>query len=634
MLDMCVRKILRTSFFLAAIAVIAGCGAMDTILPSVGTYKVNVKINDNFLDDCSFAGSIDKIQPLFEESVSDDPDVSGLMIFLKDSKGEIAGWKVIYNLDDSVEPVQDSKTNNTKEDDSKENQDKTAKSGKSHKSQKSDKQDKDAEEILTENDNESENEDEIEEIQEIEEYVEEIDEYAQFEVKYKYGDEIIFPVGNLDDDLPFFPFPKKLPMGRYTLVFNVLSGDEILQKSEKNIFYLSDNEFLFESIQVHFPGIAESSQLVPKGTLIMLETDLNFDRTSVTGASLHGAIVPAASGASDTDRIDPYIIWYDGKKIISEGKFSDGAGNLLWKTPEQSGFFSLRAEVFPIANRQNLTGYQKEISLLVSSKPVDMHLIYEDNPELKQWYLFEGNLKDSKVKFPVESALIPAEENTDKDNSSEPIGHIWMPSDGTYGLAAGKNKAYTLPEISFLNHGIDNWQVLFRFKPLNDGLIFSTQFGASNAKIDVGKEENNLVLTLTSVSNSISEVYPLPENSEFVTVAMDFSIWPDRLTAKLNVRGNLSTMDEPVSEPVVIEAAAEGAFEIMLGQKQETVIYESDPEGKTNQPRLSAQTQLTAIWDELAVYYRQFTAIEIEENNPEDDQQSVPADSVNDDPEN
>jgi len=147
---------------------------------------------------------------------------------------------------------------------------------------------------------------------------------------------------------------------------------------------LGKTVFSYEGINVYLPGAVDTSHLIPKDSVVMLEADLNFDY-----------------------RLNPYIIWYDGKNKISEGRFSDGADILFWKAPDQNGFFSLYAEVFPVEKSEELTGYKKEISLLVSSNINNIHLVSSDIKQLTHWYKMEGNLNDSKNTADVESALKP-----------------------------------------------------------------------------------------------------------------------------------------------------------------------------------------------------------------------------------
>ncbi len=194
-----------------------------------------------------------------------------------------------------------------------------------------------------------------------------------------------------------------------------MNGKDILQKTEKNIYYLGKTVFSYEGINVYLPGAADASHLIPKESVVMLEVNLDFDY-----------------------RLNPYIVWYDGKNKISEGRFFDGADILFWKAPEQNGFFSLCAEVFPVENSNELTGYKKEISLLVSSNIKNIHLVSSDIKQLTHWYKMEGNLNDSKNAADDESSLKPDSKNKPK----------WMGLDGTYGLATGYNSILKLPKVS------------------------------------------------------------------------------------------------------------------------------------------------------------------------------------------
>ena len=584
-MGMCVQNIEKALILLAVLAVLGGCGVMDTILPSTGTYRVNAMVNDLPLDEFSFISSNDKIHPYFEDAVSGDPDVTALMVFLKNSRGEVAGWKVIYTLDPEND-IEDNTENNLERE--IEQTDFQADSRNIQEDIPSEDF-HDDDENLDADDAEDEDEDNNDESK-IENAGEDssddlpvvVVEIPQDIKLFNDSDEWIITVKNLDDDLPYFPIPSDLPMGRYTLVSQVMSGNQILHKTEKSFFFLSNVNFSFESIQVNQPGITASSQLIPKGTVIMLEAVLNFD-----------------------SRLNPYIVWYNGKKIISEGSFSEGAGNLLWKAPEQTGFFSIRAEAFPVASHQGLAGYVKDISLLVSSKNSDIHLISEDNADLLYWYIFEGNLNDSKRKASSERALRPAGN----------ISPRWMPASGTYGLAAGPDIVYTFPRFAFSNNGNENWRILSRFKPLNDGVILSVQFGPSfDVMINLSVEENNLILALTSPLETVSETFDLSEAEPFVIAEITFSVLSNRLRAKLNVIGDFLDQDEPAAKPVSIEAELDDEYRIILGSN---VI--------NNTPVRSGGTTLrnsvfTALWDELALYYVPPMEIEdAEEEQPEDE---------------
>lgn len=575
---------------------------MDAILPNAGTYKVNAHVDNVSLDDCSLVGVRDNIRPYFEDDVSGDPDVTGLMVFLRNSRGEIAGWKVLYNL--AAETGNSSTGNNSTAGNNSTGNNSTAgnnsnstrgqnQNGSQTESQ-SNVRGNTPDEVLI-NDAETE-EDSIEEgetlpVEDTEDTAVNSTEYLgepprQNTVEYKNGDELIIPVRSLDDDLPFFPVPDDLPPGWYTLVSQVMSGNEVLQKTEKLFFFLADTGFSFDNIQVHLPGMAENSQLIPNGTVIMLEAALNFD-----------------------SHLDPYIVWYYGKKKVVEGKFSEGTGTLLWNAPEQNGFFSLRAEAFPTEPRQGIAGYINEVSLLVSSKAAYLHLIPEDVPELIHWYTFEGSLDDSKARTSTERALKPAGKNSPQ----------WIPSNGVFGLVTGSGNAFTLPNASFTENESNTRQILFRFKPLNNGRILAVQFGTSNVALILSKEDDKLILTLTSSSGTVSESFTLLEPDAFITADIIFSVLPEKIMAKFNVHNHaedLANQSPSPSKPISLDVKLDAEYTITLGYQP--VINASE-----NQSSPAAQrTTFTAFWDEFALY--SMPSVEVETEAVETDEQELP----------
>jgi hypothetical protein len=493
-MDMCLQTFKRVLVLFAVMAIICGCEAIDTFLPSSETYRVNARVGSFPLDEISVISSGDNILPFFENSVADDPDITALALFLRDSRGEIVGWKTVYTLD----------------------------AGKSDSAPTT----------------------------------------PQRAAPNRNGEEFAIPVGSLDYKLPYFPLPQALPMGQYTLVFQVMRGSQVLQRSEKSFFYLADVNFSFDSIQVHQGGVAEISQQVPRGNVVMLEAKLDFD-----------------------SRLDPYIVWYNEKRIISEGSFSEGAGNLLWKAPEQNGFISIRAEAFPVKDRKGLAGYSKDVSLLVSTKKADIHLLSEDNQNVLYWYVFEGDLQETKSRGLPERFLKHARNITPK----------WMPSNGTFGLAAGTNDIYTLPGVSLSNSG-RFWQILSRFKPLNDGGIFSVQFGTQPAvTMNLIKDDKSLVLMLISSTEVVSQTLSLPKSDSFLTVEVTFSVQSNRLTANFDILEDSEEQKEPASEFIAIDAQFDNEFLITLGSQ-----FKND----TASPGRPAQpAAFTAIWDEFALLH-------------------------------
>ena len=570
-LGMCVQNIKKICVFLffsvCAAVIFIGCDAIDTLLPYTGTYKINININSTPLDECSYAKQSDKIIPYFADPVSNDPDVTALMVFLKDSKEEIVGWKVLYNLDIDVEEIE-------KNDKSKETI--------------SDKKE------TTTGKNESDGKTPTEEI--VEE-IKETDEKVTVPAGLKDGEELIISVSSLDKELPSFPIPKDLPVGRYTLVSQVMSGKDVLQKTEKTFFYLGNTIFSYKGINAYLPGIADSLQLIPKGTVVMLEADMVFDK-----------------------KIDPYIIWYDGKNKIKEGNYSNGLRQIFWEAPELSGFFSLRAEIFPYDDYKELTGYKKEISLLVSSKEIDLHLISENISQLEYWYKFEAGLRDSKMPASLEREIKQIAGNNLK----------WKGINGTYGLASGYGSVFNLPKTSIQNK-YNDWQVLFRLNSINSGGVFSIIFdplASGSVRMHFYIEGGNLILVLTSPLKTVSQTVNLsalsveiPESdlaehnvSELLTIGVTFSVIPDLLKAQINIAGQI--IDSKLApKPIFLETKIKNEFQIMLGflnefltvhQNQpadESALFSENSKVKTENDQDSSLPEITAVWDEFALYY-------------------------------
>jgi len=655
MLGMCVRnfvKIVIFPAFLAVLAVIlAGCGAIDSLFNSSGYYKINVQVNDIPLDECSFIRSSDRIRPYFEHSVSKDRDISALMVFLKDPMGEVVGWKVIYQLD--VEAEEDDLDSNNEdfteseimsgEDNRLESQPKRAQQRELAESahlttHNGSSEDNQYEVNETEDDRleaESENPDSIEN-----ETAQEII-TVQVPAHYKNGDELVVHVKNLDK-LPLFPIPRDLPMGNYIIVSHVMNDKDILYKTEKPLFYLSNINFSYNDIHMHLPGIAESNHLIPKGTVIMLETDLQYD-----------------------SKLDPHIEWYNGKKKITEGKASEGTTNLFWKAPEESGFYSIRAVIFPVENSGGLSGYQKEISLLVSSKSMDIHLVNEDVPykpgfHLNNWYAFESNLNDSRKLVPAEQTdadQIRAERSLKCENNTP----VWKASNGTYGAATGNGNILSMPKNIISDNAREDWQLLFRFKSENDGGILSVRYGKTNDLfLHLYIENSNLVLSLTSLTNTVAQIYsmqktpsedtasavndpssqtpdilvleladeeegpkifseeiPEPASSfivgnswgsdgAFIIAGIIFSVQPGSISAKLNILGDkINNMS--AGKPITIESEMKNEFQIILGflkenKKPDDLIQIAGTSENASGQSTAVRHEFTAIWDEFALY--------------------------------
>ncbi|MDR2729784.1 MAG: hypothetical protein LBB81_02670 [Treponema sp.] len=489
-------KFYKAFVLLFVFVMLGSCSDMDTLMPSTGNYKINLEVSGTPLDDCTFIKSGDMIQPGFDNHVSDDPDITSLVIFMKNSEGrEIGGSKVMYKLEYASD-----------------NFDKTGN-----------------------------------------------DEFASDDINagsnnyLTIGDTLVIPVISMDK-LPPYPMLKYLSTGWYTMVYQVMSDNDNLYRNDQNFFYLADKYFLFRDVNVYLPGILTGTQYIPKDTAIMLEAKIEFDAA-----------------------FDPYIIWYNGKKVIGEGKYSENGGKLLWVTPNQSSFLLLRTEVFPITNRQGLAGYSKQISLPVSSRSADFTLLSKNTANIMYLYLFEGGLSESLSPSSAGRELIPS-------------GKIqWIPANGCYGLASGPGNSYSLPNIPLSGDGNKTGEFLFNFKPLSGGVMFTAQFDqSSNVYMKLSHEENMLVLTLESPEKTVSQYKEISSGDIFISAKIKFVIYDDRLEAKLILYEDFN-IDEINIQPILIDARLNGDIKTSLGsQNINTVI------------KPVQQSLYTALWNEFA----------------------------------
>jgi hypothetical protein len=494
----------RTALVLVCLALFSACGELETLFPSNGTYQVRTLVNGSSLEECSIIHANDKIRPYFAVSVVNDPDLIGLLVYLQDPQGKIVGDRVQYTL----LPYAD-------------------------------------ENALTEADFQEEAEPE-----ETEEQVpEEDDSEFQIQERWSFTDakpvekktDIEIAVKSLAAELPYFPLPKELEIGRYVLVFEAVGKKETLSRTETDVFYLGNAEFNLKDVSMYLSGLS-GPQLISPEAVIMLEASIDFD-----------------------SRLDPYVIWYNGKNIISEGKVSDGAGKLLWKAPEQAGFYSLRLEALPFHLKRNTyNGLSREIALPVSPKAVSLGYFFENNeeytarsplsagtayaaavadeetlpsypaPELLQWYQFEGSLLSSLSTLTDEQTLLPV-------NESRPR---WAAAGQSYGLAIGADDPCLLPPVNFFRAEEDQGGgiLLLHIRPLSEGVIFSAFFPLQSSLtdgvwVDLIKAGNVIALRLGAAETYVDlPVYlAFSATDSLIPIAVEFYIRPYQLEAKLSL---------------------------------------------------------------------------------------------------
>ncbi|GHU90097.1 hypothetical protein FACS189476_09830 [Spirochaetia bacterium] len=556
-------RLLKTILIMAAMPVLLiACGGElgDMELPSTGTYRVNAHIGKISLDECSIITEKDTIRPFFVNFVENDPDIMGLTVFLQGPNGEIPGGKVQYTIQnadtDAAAGNKNGSGNGGKAGDEKNEPDKSD-SGPVNQ----DSPDKtDSESADTSADRAPP------------------PSAATVTGSPAVADTVIH-VSRLDRELPLFPLPKNLSTGRYTLVFQVLGKRNVLDRIERSVYYIGDAEFTLNDIQSYPPGISTWAHLVPPGLTLMLETQV------IAGEGL-----------------DPYIIWYNGKKRIHEGSIAEGAGRFLWKAPDQTGFHILRAEAFPFKPASDMKGTIKELSLPVSAKNEHTRAFAKQADEFTNWYQFAGDLRDTKAASDTNNA-IPGQYHSTR----------WIPAGGIYGLSIGPGDTFQLPlAFTYSENEQAEGQFLLRFKPVSEGTVFNAVFTGENGSpvtLDLAlfTRKNGLSLGLNIGEKSIS--IPLPskslENEAFITAQIDFSIETNLFTAALSLEKS-DAVPAPITIPLSAALDGKGTFRLGGGSaKDETKAPGAQKTSNSgNLPKVNDESAITAILDEFAVSYR------------------------------
>ncbi|MCL2127528.1 MAG: hypothetical protein FWH38_04680 [Treponema sp.] len=406
---------------------------------------------------------------------------------------------------------------------------------------------------------------------------------------------VVFAVESLDQELPGFSMPEELAIGPYTIIFEALGGKETLARIPADIFYLGGADFKLKDISVFLPAAEAPSRLIPPGTTVLLEAGLEYD-----------------------SRFEPYVVWYNGKNIIFEGKMGEGAGRIFWKTPEHTGFYSLRFEAFPFQLNYKVSGISREITLPVSQKAANTGFFFGDSPEftplsplsegtdfykqvqfasfisleederpevlylppeLLRWYQFNGNLHDTTSPAPDRS-LMPAGKNPSH----------WAAQGRSYGLSTDADDSFVLSPVMFFqknqNHG--GGIFLFHIDPPEKGEIFSVFFPCQSSPVEgvrmclICNDDKSLVLHLDEEETEEQiPVYPeSPQTGLFLPAAVEFYIQPGILEAKLSL-GEGPSMQSAAGS-IALPAALAGEGRIRLG-------------GST------AKDSHGAIWNEFAV---------------------------------
>jgi len=582
---MCAKTAVKTAALIISLSLLSACGDLNTSLfSSGGTYQIKAMVNGSPLESCSIIRKDDKIIPYFATSVVDDPDLIGLLVYLQNSKGDVIGDKVLY----TIEPVEDVTPPQEETEPEVNDTDNDTKGTESDNSPSASAGSADPEPGQSETTEKAESE--LPVIMEKKTFIESKPTVINYDT--------VIPLKSFTEEMPPFPLPKNMDIGPYSLVFEAVSKYNTLSMTELDMFYLGSAEFRLKDISMYLPWLSDT-RLIPVGSTVLLEAKLDFD-----------------------SRLNPYVIWYNGRNIIGEGSVSEGAGNILWNAPEQSGFYTLRVEVLPYQlNKRNFTGIVRDITLPVSvkasqaayffengpvytaKKPLAAGTVYAEQvklvtaqlealaaakknaparsvsttakaentekpapvmperPELLRWYRFDGSLDEVSLK--PEWVFAPAVE--------EKIPR-WAGVGQSYGLSAGPDDIYLLRPITFFRKGQDQGGGIFLFyiRPVSEGTVFSAFFPTlasvkDGVWMDLVTKRNNITLRLktrgTTVEMPINTFYP--GEQKFIPIVVEFYVRPYRLEAKLSLGENLAT--QSAAGEIRLPNALAGDVRIKLG---------------------------------------------------------------------
>jgi hypothetical protein len=647
------------SFF--CISCLVACqGGMDMVLPGGRTYDVNAYINDNSLNECSIIKRNDTIRPYFVNSLGNDPDIRGLVVFLQNSSGQAAGKKIWYTLtagftspEESLEkpvipepvpvdpspetsptlpvipaaPVEQEEIPVIVEtpmivespmiiepevvqetgdppvvveqlemeavpdppiiiiepeipDETKTTLEETGEEAEIPviiEAKLIPPVSEDPEMPATSPSYPSIPEPAVNsEIPAI--YVPERSESRNYAFSPGKTDQIISVV-RLDQVLPSYNITESLAIGQYTMVFQVLGEKTVLATIERPVYFLADATLNFDDIQRYLPGFSKTAHFVPPGINVLIEAQV----------------------ISDT-RLDPYVVWYSGKKRIGEGKLSENSRYLFWKVPERTGFYTIKAVLFPFKPPENtlLYGKSKELSLPVSAKSEIPGYFSDRSDQFTHWYHFKNNLLDEKD---------PKDPKRSLHSKTQPQPR-WMTHGSIYGLSIGPEDIYLLPSSPFLLSDDEqgSGQILFRGLLAAPGTILKTVFISDDASaeplnIDLSFNGETLILSVSAGALSYEEALlppaeaavtpsPVLQTEDFVTFSLTFRIQKTQFTAQVYLEDR-DMKSNPCTITLAAPISGEGTFQF----GSEILI-----------PEAKKPPSLVALFDEVGI---SFTKIQV-----------------------
>ncbi|MDR0568805.1 MAG: hypothetical protein LBG87_06330 [Spirochaetaceae bacterium] len=539
------KKSIRTlAIVLFTIVLFAGCSGenFDFILPTNGIYKVDAYINETPLSVSSIIRQNDTVSPYFTNPLSNDPDVHGLIVFLQSPSGMLIGKKIWYTLGTETSPPKD--TEKPAEPPAQPADPGTAASPSGGTVQPNppapaapanppatgtNPPTAATPPAPAANPAEPEASPETPLSARRANVIGDLSQYR------------IIPVDRLDRNLPAFSMSESIEIGFYLMVFQILGEKDLLYTVEKPVSFLGNAEFVFETIQHYLPGSSINAHLIPSGINLLLEAEIGSD-----------------------SRLDPYIIWYDGKKRIGEGFLSAGLDKLIWKVPEKNGFHTIKSVVYPIKPQENvpINGAVRELSLPVSVKSKNTGYFEKQADTFIHWYRFQSNLLDAKAPGDSLSGLTLPDQRKP----------LWMPYNTMYGFAA--EGPCFLPNTSFRFGSAEEAAADFAFHtvPLADGALFAASF-KTFAKTDVAPgqplkvtasfKSQSLILTVSLGDESYQETVDMTEINlhGFITPRIALRLRRSQISASIAV-DEAGTAPKEITLSLKDSITGEGAFQL------------------------------------------------------------------------
>ena len=378
-------------------------------------------------------------------------------------------------------------------------------------------------------------------------------------------------VPRFSGDLPAFDLPPDLAVGRYVLVMRVLGEDGVLFEERKSIYYLADAAFGLIKIVSYPPGTGTSSTapLFPPKIKLLLRAEVDVD-----------------------SRLDPYVAWYFGTKIIGMGRLADGANQILWETPSREGFHTVRVEVYPEPpsnpKAPDLIGASAEVTFATAGTAAAPGLEGE-SADYVRLYRFLGSLVDSADSQDGGRAFV-------RTNGVSPA---WVPIFDSYGLSIGPNEQYRLdmPLVPPRSGVIETTLISTRVALSATGRIWTASFTASSGLegllVGLSSVSGGLQLTLAGNQKEAVAFVPAPveiATDEAMLIEITLSVTPSEATALISVdKAAASDVAIPLISPLA------GTGYVLLGGSQNSTATVPGAVDDTS------SALRTAILDEFAV---------------------------------